>query len=265
MLRFVKKIIVDSFVSYRNLQIPKKPALSNGYKAYFFKNLLLNKKAFDTSINIVNTIIEKYSDQFRNNLLLNLFNDYSKTQNLSVSPKLEKVLGNFSIIDLAVFDRIRSSRMEGVKLRNFSLRNTEDEVVSLSDFTGKVVLIDFWYSGCPGCVDLYRNIVKNLEKEYNSNKNVVFLSVAIDSDKTTWQKSVKSGIYTNPNQNNVINLYSRKEEGNKLVTELALNIFPQAFLLNKKGVIISSSLANVPRDSEKYNKIKFLIENLISN
>ena len=41
----------------------------------------------------------------------------------------------------------------GQRLPNFNLETVDGEEVSLSDYRGKVVFVNFWASWCPFCVD----------------------------------------------------------------------------------------------------------------
>ncbi|WP_316796497.1 redoxin domain-containing protein [Pedobacter agri] len=62
----------------------------------------------------------------------------------------------------------------------FSLVNLKGEKVSLADFKGKVVILDYWATWCGPCVASFPGMQKALAK-YSSNPNVVFLFV------NTWQ------------------------------------------------------------------------------
>ena len=60
---------------------------------------------------------------------------------------------------------------------DFALHNVDGEVVHLSDFQGKIVMIDFWSTWCPPC----RTEAPVLSEAYEAyrSKNVEFIGVAI--------------------------------------------------------------------------------------
>ena len=60
----------------------------------------------------------------------------------------------------------------------FSLSDTNNEIVSLSDFKGKVVLIDFWASWCRPCRSANKTLV-NLYEKYRT-KDFEILGVSLD-------------------------------------------------------------------------------------
>ena len=51
---------------------------------------------------------------------------------------------------------------------NFTMQSAEGNAISLSQFKGKVVMIDFWATWCPPCVKSIPE-VKNLWKKYKEN------------------------------------------------------------------------------------------------
>ena len=66
----------------------------------------------------------------------------------------------------------------------FTLPDINGEEVSLSDFEGKYVYIDFWATWCGPCkVEI--PVLAELAKEYR-DKNIVIMSISVDRDKQAW-------------------------------------------------------------------------------
>lgn len=67
-----------------------------------------------------------------------------------------------------------------VKAADFSLLDISGKPVKLSDYTGKVVLLDFWATWCPPCVKEIPHF-NELSKEYG-DKGLVVLGISTDRD-----------------------------------------------------------------------------------
>lgn len=69
---------------------------------------------------------------------------------------------------------------------SFMLKDVRGNNVSLSDFKGKIVVIDFWTTWCSWC----KETTQELEKLYNNYKDrdVVFLGISMDSGSNAEKK-----------------------------------------------------------------------------
>lgn len=76
---------------------------------------------------------------------------------------------------------------------DFKFSDTDGNMVSLSDFKGKVVYIDVWATWCGPC-KAQIPALKKLEAEFHGNPDLVFMSVSTDkeSDRQKWLDMVKS-------------------------------------------------------------------------
>ena len=74
----------------------------------------------------------------------------------------------------------------------FSLPNTNNEIINLSDFQGKVVLVDFWASWCNPCL----MIAPHLEAISDEMKEVIVAKHNIDEEPNTPTKFGVRGIPT---------------------------------------------------------------------
>lgn len=92
-----------------------------------------------------------------------------------------------------IYDFVRKGVVEreifriGGKAYDFKVEDKNGKMVSLSDFAGKYVLIDFWASWCGPCRREMQNIKKIFE-ELGGDK-VQFISISLDDTKEIWQKA----------------------------------------------------------------------------
>lgn len=73
----------------------------------------------------------------------------------------------------------------GAPAPDFLLTDLDGKTVSLSDFRGKVVYLDFWASWCNPCLQQMRHIKER--KNELEGSDIVFLFISIDTDEKAWR------------------------------------------------------------------------------
>lgn len=124
----------------------------------------------------------------------------------------------------------------------FSLLDESGKTVSLSDFKGQVVYLDFWASWCGPCVaeapagaEMKRKFV---------GRDVVFLYVSIDRNPDDWRKALAKYPLTGPSSVHLIDQKAYK--GSAGGTYMA-DAIPSYWLIGRDGRIRA---AHAPRPSE---------------
>lgn len=116
----------------------------------------------------------------------------------------------------------------------FSLPDTAGVSVSLSDFRGKYVLLDFWASWCPPCRRENPNVVKAFN-EYK-DKNFTVVGISLDKDKDKWLKAIADDHLT------WTHLSDLKYWDSEIPALYGVRGIPANVLLDPEGVIIAKNI-----------------------
>jgi len=134
---------------------------------------------------------------------------------------------------------IRNNRRAGKEIMNFKLLDENGKVFKLSDLGARVIFIDFWFTGCSGCIEYYNSVLKEVERELGGEKGLAFVSVSIDADFAKWKQSLASGKYTS---SGAINLNTGKEGGrHQIITALKIASYPRPMIIDQQGNILNDN------------------------
>lgn len=127
---------------------------------------------------------------------------------------------------------------------DFTMKNTEGEYISLSDYAGKdkYVFVDFWASWCGPCRDEMPNVV-NAYKKYK-NKGFEIVGVSLDKDEDKWIQGIKDLEMTWPQMSDL------KLWESEVVGLYAIQSIPHTILLDKDGKIIAKNLRGEELDQK---------------
>lgn len=116
----------------------------------------------------------------------------------------------------------------------FSLPDTAGVSVSLSDFRGKYVLLDFWASWCPPCRRENPNVVKAFN-EYK-DKDFTIIGISLDKDKSKWMKAIADDNLT------WTHLSDLKYWDSEIPALYGVRGIPANVLLGPDGVILAKNI-----------------------
>ena len=113
---------------------------------------------------------------------------------------------------------------------DFKLKDIKGRLVSLSDFKGKFVVIDFWASWCIPCRE-EMPATQKLASDLGDNDKLVFLYISFDEDEQAWRNAVKK------NDDDGVQLIAG-DKNEDLKTMFNMDEIPHFAWVNSKGVIV---------------------------
>lgn len=132
----------------------------------------------------------------------------------------------------------------GQPLPDFKQSNAEQEIVKLSDFAGKYVLVDFWASWCLPCRRTHPHLVNAYEKYRDQGFEIV--GVSLDEERGDWLKAIKDDGLT------WTQLSDLQGPDNSVAKQFFIRSIPDNFLIDPYGVIIARGL----QGKQLSNKLK---------
>jgi cytochrome c biogenesis protein CcmG/thiol:disulfide interchange protein DsbE len=98
--------------------------------------------------------------------------------------------------------------------------------IALHDYQGQVVVLNFWATWCPPCVEEMPSLVEMQQRV--KDKGITVLAVSLDVDSGAYQKFLKD---------HGINLTTVRDPDQKSNALYGTFKFPETFVIDRKGVI----------------------------
>lgn len=216
---------IDLYMQYMDIMAKFK---ASGSRREEIQNPVKNDSALDPVVRV--------SLMYLNKIFFDL--DYeSYRQVLDMIPENER---ESRVVKYLVDEVARRRKFAlGQQAYNFTFVGLDGNDVSLSDFKGKLVLLDFSASWCGGC----RTEARKLVKEYDSMKgdDLVVITISMDNREKDWRRMVEEDKLP------WVTLWNREgfTKGNKQnVIQDAYGFYqiPFIVLIDKEGKIIARDL-----------------------
>jgi PKD repeat protein len=118
----------------------------------------------------------------------------------------------------------------GEKAPDFTLQSLDEQTVSLSQFRGFVVLLDFWASSCGPC----RSTLPYLEtlRARYAGEGLVLVSVSVDENVEDVRSFLEEGGYSQ-----IVALWQSHEAAEAVRQRYGVTDIPRTFVIDRQGII----------------------------
>jgi peroxiredoxin len=206
-----------------------------------------------TKFDLAEEHLQKKGKAYIQYLLLNEF--IEKASNvLAGEERIEKYLEDAEVKYLK--RKIKYSYRQARQLRagqpapNFSLQGLEKQKYQLSDFEGKVVLLDFWASWCKPCIRQFPK-TKKLKKQFEGQPfEVVYIS--LDNNRQKWEQAVDEHQLKGPH------MLARGGFDHPVAKKYNIQSIPHYVLIDKEGKLLHKN-ARRPGDPTLKEDIQLLL------
>ncbi len=199
----------------------------NEQNQFYYKQMRIASKDF----------IVKHPDAYVSLFLFpGLEDSYAKKERMEIFESLSSRLKQHSYAKMLRYElyELGAVTTVGKKTASFSLQDMFGDSVSLEDYKGKYVLIDFWASWCEPCRAEHPFLIE-MYKQYEP-LNFDIISVSIDKNIDNWKRAIKEDKLM---WNNVLDL----KDGESIVApKYGVKAIPTNFLVNGDGVLIAKDL-----------------------
>ena len=145
------------------------------------------------------------------------------------------------------FQQLKDVLKAGKPFYNFNLVDTSGVYHSLQQMKGKVVILDFWFTGCGACKQLASKL-SEIEGPFKNDK-IQFVSINVDKTKPIWKSGI--GIFS---VEDALQLSTEGRRTDHPVLKFGnVNAYPTLIVLDKEGKIVGIP-PNPMRDPDGFQK-----------
>ena len=157
-----------------------------------------------------------------------------KTDYLGTKPaqNADRILD--SVKQQAAAKKLQSGLAEGTKFPDFNEKDSAGKPLSIANYKGKVVLLDFWATWCGPCVHELPNVIKTYDTHHKQGFEIIGISLDKEQEKLA--------SFTKEKNMTWVQYFDGLVWQNKLAVKYGVNSIPATYLLDGQGTIIGKDL-----------------------
>lgn len=213
----------------------REAAIKGGNIQKLYDQYLVFFKGYEDNQEREKEYIRTHPKSFISAYLLSVYSSWGKqTINDLYSGLSVEVQNNYYGKQVKEFIELSKTIKIGEPFVDFEQMDTKGNMVSLSDFKGKFILLEFWGSWCGPCRESNPELVA-LYNKYKEKGFEIF-GVAADTRKDWWLDAIKKDGLP---WTNVCDLRGDK---NKAALMYGVTGYPTNYLIDRNGIIINKNL-----------------------
>ncbi len=122
--------------------------------------------------------------------------------------------------------RLQKIPQEGSAAPEFSVKTIDGKTVSMTDLKGKVVVLTFWFIGCPACLNMEPKL-NAFKAKFAGNEDVVFIAMTPDPAATVKKYLAKERFD-----------YLQVADAKDAMESFVFGVYPKNIVIDKNGNIV---------------------------
>ena len=116
---------------------------------------------------------------------------------------------------------------------DFDVITDSGRKMSVSNFGGRVLVLNFWATWCPPCISELPSL--NAMAQELKGSGVVVLGISVDKDKAAYEKFLKKV---------KLNFETSRDPGADISTEYGTFKYPETYIISRDGKVLEKFIAD---------------------
>jgi peroxiredoxin len=122
--------------------------------------------------------------------------------------------------------RLQKIPQEGAQAPVFSVKTIDGETITSGDLKGKVVVLSFWFIGCPACMEMEPQL-NAFKAKFAANNDVIFLAMTADPAANVRKYLAKERFD-----------YIQAADAKAAMESFVFGVYPKNIVIDRTGTIV---------------------------